>query len=210
MKVFSDYETGAEDGDILAALEDSVKLGVDAINMSLGSSCGFSYEYDYTDEEKQYKNELYQRIEDAGISLVVAASNDYSSGMGGDKSNTNKTDNPDSATVGAPSTYEASMSVASINGNKENYMHVNGDRVVFFNESYNMASKKYDFFKMLGVTAENPRMELEYVTVPGFGYAVNYAGIDVTGKIALISRGDITFEEKVQYAQEAGAIAAII
>ena len=210
MKVFSDYETGAEDGDILAALEDSVKLGVDAINMSLGSSCGFSYEYDYTDEEKQYKNELYQRIEDAGISLVVAASNDYSSGMGGDKSNTNKTDNPDSATVGAPSTYNASMSVASINGNKENYMHVNGDRVVFFNESYNMASKKYDFFEMLGVTAENPKMELEYVTVPGFGYAINYAGIDVTGKIALISRGDITFEEKVQYAQEAGAIAAII
>lgn len=207
MKVFSDYEQGAEDGDIIAALEDSVLLGVDAINMSLGSSCGFSLE---SDQDKVYKNELYKKIEDAGISLVVAASNDYSSGFGSEQGNTNKTDNPDSATVGAPSTYEASLSVASINGNKENYMLVNGERIVFFNESYNMASKKYNFFEMLGVTAENPTTELEYVTVPGLGYAINYAGIDVNGKIALISRGDITFEEKVQYAQEAGAIAAII
>ena len=207
MKVFSDYEQGAEDGDIIAALEDSVKLGVDAINMSLGTSCGFSFE---SEPDKVYKNELYGKIQDAGISLVVAASNDYSSGFGSEQGNTNKTDNPDSATVGAPSTYEAALSVASINGNKENYMLVNGDRIVFFNESYNMASKKYNFFEMLGVTAENPTAELEYVTVPGLGYAINYAGIDVNGKIALISRGDITFEEKVQYAQEAGAAAAII
>ena len=41
MKVFSDYTDGAEDIDILAALEDCVTLGVDAINMSLGASCGF-------------------------------------------------------------------------------------------------------------------------------------------------------------------------
>jgi hypothetical protein len=109
MKVFSDYDEGAEDGDILAALEDSVVLKVDAINMSLGSSCGFTREVD-----EEYKNEVYDRIEAAGISLIVAASNDYSSGFGSEHGNTNKTDNPDSATVGSPSTYNAAFSVASI------------------------------------------------------------------------------------------------
>ena len=205
MKVFSDYETGAQDGDILAALEDAITLGVDAINMSLGSSCGFTREVD-----EQYKNELYDRIEEAGISLIVAASNDYSSGFGSSESNTNKTDNPDSATVGAPSTYNAAMSVASINGRKEHYILVNGNTEVFFNEAYNMASDEYSFFEMLGLDAVNTTAEFEYVTVPGYGYAINYTGLEIEGKIALVRRGDITFEEKVQYAYEAGAAGIII
>ena len=116
MKVFSDYGSGADEGDIIAALEDSIILGVDAINMSLGASCGFSYE---SAPDKQYKNDVYGRIEEAGISLIVAASNDYGSGFGSENGNTNKTENPDSATVGSPSTYDAAMSVASINGNKD-------------------------------------------------------------------------------------------
>ena len=204
MKVFSDYEQGAEDEDILAALEDSIILGVDAINMSLGSSCGFSREVD-----EEYKNTLYDNIEKAGISLVVAASNDYSSGFGAEDGNTNKTDNPDSATIGSPASYSASLAVASINGEKDRYMLANGDKVIFYNDSYNMASDEYDFFEMLGIRSGEP-VEYEYVTVPGVGMAVNYAGLDVEGKIALVQRGDITFEEKVQFAQEAGAIAVVI
>ncbi len=205
MKVFSDSKQGAEDGDILAALEDSVTLGVDAINMSLGSSCGFSREVD-----EEFKNELYDSIEAAGISLVVAASNDHSSGYGNDRGNTNKTDNPDSATVGAPSTYGSAMSVASISGTKDKYMLANGEREVFFHQSVNQSAKEYDFFEMLGITADNPRAEYEYVTIPGVGMAINYSGLDVEGKIALVRRGDNTFEEKIQFATEAGAIAVII
>ena len=207
MKVVSDKDGGADDGDIIAALEDSVKLGVDAINMSLGASGGFSLE---SDADKVYKNELYQRIYDAGISLVVAAANDHSSAYGGEQGNTNKTDNPDSGIVGAPATYAPAFTVASINGNKENYMFVNGTTEVFFKESYNNNSKQYNFFEMLGVTKENSRVELEYVTVPGLGYAVNYSGLDLQGKIALVRRGDITFQEKIQYAYEAGAVAVIV
>ena len=206
MKVFSDYKQGAEDGDVLAGLEDAIILGVDAINMSLGSSCGYTYE---SAADKQYKNDVYSRVEQAGISLIVAASNDYSSAMGGENGNTNKTGNPDSATVGSPSTYNASMSVASINGQKDNYMLANGDFPVFFHKSNNNASKPYDFFAMMGITP-GKTATYEYVTVPGVGLAVNYAGIDVKGKIALVKRGENTFEEKVQYAQEAGAIAVII
>ena len=42
MKVFSDAQQGAKTSWILAAVEDCVVLGVDVINMSLGSSCGFT------------------------------------------------------------------------------------------------------------------------------------------------------------------------
>ena len=206
MKVFSDYDSGADEGDILAALEDSIVLGVDAINMSLGASCGFSYE---SAPDKQYKNDVYSRIEEAGISLVVAASNDYGSGFGSENGNTNKTENPDSATVGSPSTYDAAMSVASINGNKDNYMLANGSEAIFFSPSVDTSAKEYDFFAMLGIK-EGDRVVFEYVTVPGVGMKINYAGIDVTNKIALVKRGDITFEEKVQFAAEAGAIAVIV
>ena len=205
MKVFSDYDAAAKDGDILAALEDAVTLEVDAINMSLGSSCGFSREAD-----NDYKNEVFDSIADMGISLVVAAANDYSSGFGSDEGNTNKTDNPDSATVGAPATYESSFTVASINGIKDKYMYANGNLEVFFKEAYNQNTKEYDFFKMLGITESNPHEVIEYVTIPGYGYSINYSGVDVNGKIALVSRGDITFEEKVQFAYEAGARAIII
>ncbi|MBQ8341620.1 MAG: leucine-rich repeat protein, partial [Clostridia bacterium] len=204
MKVFSDYEAGAEDGDILAALEDAIILNVDAINMSLGSSCGFTREAD-----DDYKNDLYDRIEAAGISLIVAASNDYSSGFGSEQGNTNKTHNPDSATVGSPATYNAAFAVASINGNKDKYMLANGNREIFFHEAVNQSAKEYDFFQMLGITADKT-VEYEYVTVPGYGLAINYAGLDIAGKIALVRRGEISFEEKVQYAYEAGAIAIII
>lgn len=204
MKVFSDYRDGADDGDILAALDDSVRLKVDAINLSLGTSCGFTREVD-----EQYKNDIYDSIKAAGISLIVAASNEYSSAYGSEFGNTNKVENPDSATVGAPSTYEAALSVASINGNKDKYMLANGEKEVFFLEAFNQNAKELNFFEMLGVT-DNESKTFEYVTVPGFGLQVSYSGIDVAGKIALVKRGDISFEDKVMYAANAGAAAVII
>ena len=110
-KVFTDDPDsemlgGADTIDILAALSDCVKLGVDVINMSLGTSAGFSVETG--DEDVQA---VYDAIGEAGISLVCAASNDYSSGYGG-ANGTNLATNPDSGTVGSPSTYASALSVA--------------------------------------------------------------------------------------------------
>ncbi|MDE7300615.1 MAG: S8 family serine peptidase, partial [Clostridia bacterium] len=100
MKVFSDVSSGARTSWMLAALEDCVTLGVDVINMSLGSSCGFTTEVD-----RKEVNEVYQKVMDAGISLVTAASNDYNATFGSEKNgNYPLTTNPDSGTVGSPST----------------------------------------------------------------------------------------------------------
>ena len=204
MKVFRDYDEGAETDDILAALEDAVLLGVDAINMSLGSSCGFVREQD-----EDAINRVYDKINESGVSLICAASNSYSAAFGGENGNTNKVTNPDSGTVGSPSTYKAALSVASISGVKSKYLVVNGEDVIFFLESNAINGLPNDFYKELGIT-EGVGRTYEYVTIPGVGLRVNYTGLDVNGKIVLVRRGDTTFEEKAAVAKSMGAAACII
>ncbi len=208
MKVFPDLDDGGKTEDILAALEDAVLLGVDAINMSLGSSCGFSREAD-----GNAINTVYDKINAAGISLITAASNSYSSAFGGEQGNTNKVTNPDSGTVGSPSTYAPALSVASISGTKSKYLVANNERILFFSESNSISGDQNDFFaelyEDLGLT-KTEVANLEYVTVPGVGMKANYSSIDVKGKVALVRRGDTTFEDKALQAKNAGAIACII
>ncbi len=204
MKVFPDHDEGGKTEDIMLALEDAILLNVDCINMSLGSSCGFSRE---VDEVKI--NEVYDKLNESGISVLTAASNSYSSGYGGAQGNTNMVTNPDSGTVGSPSTYEACLSVASISGTKSKYMVGNGEQVIFFKESNDITGKENDFFAELGITGDTTK-EYEYVTVPGTGDKISYRGIDVNGKIALVKRGDNSFEDKARIAKNNGAIACII
>ncbi len=209
MKVFGDTTSGAESEDIVAALEDAVVLGVDCINMSLGTSCGFSSEAD-----NDSINAVYKAIEDAGISLIAAASNDYSSGYGGPKGNVNKVTNPDSGTVGSPSSYTNTLSVASISGLKSNYMVANNDYTFFFTECADVTGKKQEFVKDLCAAdselSASGTKTYEYVTVPGVGISASYNGLDVKGKIALVKRGTNTFDEKVKNAKKNGAVAVII
>lgn len=210
LKVFGDESSGAGTEDILAALEDSIKLEVDAINMSLGTSCGFARE---SDEEGI--NEVYEAIDKAGISLIAAASNSYSSGFGGENGNTNKVTNPDSATVGSPATYDTSLAVASISGTKSRYFVTSTNKSIYFIEANSNSGVTKDFYKELYTSKgwdfdSEEEHEIEYVTVPGVGLNVNYSSIDVNGKIALVKRGNNTFAEKVEIAQANGAIGVII
>ena len=215
---------GALTEDILAALDDCVALGVDVINMSLGTTSGFT-STDDGDDEGEWMNRVYQSIQDEGISLVCAASNDYSSGFGS-VFGTNLASNPDSATVGSPSTYYSALSVASINGQRSPYM-VAGDGTeenefpVFYEEARDGNSVEYDFdaelFAKVGEKTDSHTFE--YVVV-GKGEAQDYSTTvrnllkDNTGKslgrIALIERGNSTFLEKIELACEMGAIGAII
>ena len=225
-KVFTDDLDDPELGgavaeDIIAALEDCVKMGVDVINMSLGTSCGFTTTND-GDDEGEMLNAVYESITDAGISLICAASNDYSAGYGG-VYGTNLATNPDSGTVGSPSTFASALSVASINGQKASYLLANADdenkkSYVYFEESRDIDGNPFDFVADL----QNlyGKTEFEYVVVPGVGHAADYTSAIKnlfkdkngysTGRIALIKRGDTTFQEKVEIAMEMGAIGVII
>lgn len=202
-KVFSDYRDGANTEWILAGLNDAVALGVDAINMSLGTSCGFSREVD----EKEI-NDIYDRINEAGICLVVAASNDYSSAQGSTWGNTNLATNPDSGTVGSPASYDASLAVASVSGIKTKYFTVDG-KEIYFNESRLVGKTDPNDF-VEGLLGDKAEGEYDYVVVPGVGMPVNYSNIDVTGKIAVVRRGTTNFEEKVRVASEHGAVGVIV
>ena len=203
MKIFSDVMDTARASWILSALEDCVVLGVDVINMSIGTACGFSRE---SDEEKL--NGIYDRIRNAGISMIVAASNSYSSAYGSEANgNLGLTSNPDTGTVGSPSTYDGVMSVASIAGVETPYI-LFGKTIIYFVESSDGASEENDFCKTL--LGDKDSIDIEYVVIPGVGRTADYTGLDVNGKIALVRRGSNTFEEKALIAQQQGAAGIII
>ena len=203
MKVFSDVYDSALASWILSALEDCVVLGVDVINMSLGTAAGFSRE---GDEEKLWG--VYDKIRAAGITLMVAASNSYSSAYGSEANgNLGLTSNPDTATVGSPGTYNGAMSVASISGTLTPYLLI-GETIVYFDEANSGAGKELSFCENL-LGGESSKT-LDYVVIPGVGRSADYSGMDVAGKIVLVSRGDNTFEEKALIAQKQGAAGIII
>ena len=135
--------------------------------MSLGSSCGFARE-----EDDDLLNTVYQSIDDSGISLITAASNSYNSAFGGEQGNTNLVTNPDSGTVGSPSTYPAALSVASVSGVKSKYIIANDSQVLFFTESSSLTGDENDFFGELYQQQNlDPTKEytFEYITIPGSG-----------------------------------------
>ena len=203
MKVFSDVMDTARASWILNALEDCVVLGVDVINMSLGTACGFSREGD-----EELESGVYEKIRKAGIGLIVAASNSYNSAYSSEKNgNLGLTSNPDTGTVGSPGTYEGAMSVASINGEETPYIKYK-DTIIYFDESTNGTTKENDFFETL--LGDEKSKSFEYVVVPGVGRTADYTGTDVKGKIALVRRGDNTFEEKAMIAEAQGAAGIII
>ena len=204
MKIFSDTALTARTSWILNALEDCVVLGVDIINMSIGTSCGFSRA---TDAEAI--SGVYDRIREQGISMTVASSNSFNSTYGSEKNgNLGLTSNPDSATVGSPSTYEGALSVASISGKKTPYMLYN-EKIIYFVEATNRVAEEKNFFEDILKDGQDS-VTAEYVTIPGAGRSADYTGMDVTGKIVLVERGSTSFEEKANVAQEKGALGIII
>ena len=203
MKIFSDVQDTAMASWILSALEDCVVLGVDVINMSIGTACGFGRE---SDEEKL--NGVYDKIRAAGINVIVAASNSYSSAYGSEANgNLGLTSNPDTGTVGSPSTYEGMLSIASISGTKTPYLLYNKE-IIYFIESNNRSNEENHFCDTL--LGDKESVEIEYVVIPGVGRTADYTGLDVEGKIVLVRRGSNTFEEKAIIAEQQGAAGIII
>lgn len=207
MKVFSDASDGAKTSWLLAALDDCVNLGVDVINMSLGSGCGFSRE-----EDKENIRLAYERVKEAGISLIASAANSYNATQGSEKNGNNGlTSNPDSGTVGSPSTYDAALSIASVDGVKTSYLKY-GEEIIYFTEaSTSNAEVKKDFVTdVLEAVGGVESYDFEYVTIPGYGEASSYPDEDLSGKIVLVKRGKTTFEEKVRIALKDKGAAGII
>ena len=197
MRVFSDRQRTTSDAIYIKAIDDAVALGADTINMSLGSATGS------TVDVSPSLQAAIERARAKGVSVIIAAGNDNTFGSEYSKP---LVENPDYGLVGSPSTAESSISVASVNNTvlTEEVMEVRGleknDKLLNGHFSYSMGETNATFEK---------GKEYEYVHV-GLGREEDFAGKDLTGKLALIQRGSFTFAEKVRNAISHGAVGALI
>lgn len=166
--------------------------------MSLGAQNGFVYD----GIEEKVLNGIFTTLDDAGVICCIAAGNEGSMADGesitGVPAGYVTSDYADYGVVGSPSTYDGNLSVASVDNAKyaSPALEVDGAQIGYSDtvNAYNtLAGKTYDF-----------------VLVPGNGETSDYAGIDVIGKVAVIKRGSISFVDKVNNADAAGAAAAIV
>lgn len=181
-RVLGAYGSGATSG-IISAVEHSVDEKMDVINLSLGG--GSNSEND----------SLAYAINNAMMAGVVSV---ISSGNSG----------PNRATVTTPGTSRLGIVV----GNTTNPETTHSGKVsVTVGEDYHYGKQ----LKFMGTTfqqnlADQLAGEFELVAIPGVGNKEDFDGIDVEGKVALISRGEIAFVDKIANAKEKGALATLI
>lgn len=191
MKIFGNDPLEAQTSSdiLLKAIDDSVKMGADVINMSLGNGP------EYVAQEDPVKLAIENAV-NIGIVCSIAAGNDSHIGAGYAYP---MISNPDYGLVGVPSVVEDSISVASIENtnSRVDILNYHGGTIPYILTGKNDPSK---IFK---------GQEVEYIDA-GDG-SIEFLS-ELKGKIALIIRGGnvYTFEEKIQNAIEAGARGVII
>ena len=198
---------GASYADILAALEDCILLGVDVANLSLGSDCGY-IDYDSEDAFTKSLLDVFERTGESGVSLAVAAGNAYNAAYGDAFGGKALASNPDYGLVSEPSTYGESLSVAAVSNGmvKGPYVTVGGKNLAYQDSATISDDENAKPFRSLSA-----RGSIEYVVVPNYGAEEDYAGLDLTGKIALVQRGGgMYYEQKERNAANAGAIGMLV
>lgn len=180
-RVLGAYGSGSTSG-IIAAIEEAVIQEMDVINLSLGGGANTE-----TDAGSFAINNAML----SGTIGVVATGNS----------------GPKRGTMGTPATARLGIAV----GNTTNPEKI-------YEGAMNVVAGSYTLDKslqLMGTTfgqklSEQLSGEYEVVAVPGFGKPTDFAEIDVQDKVALISRGEIAFVDKIAAAKQAGAKAVII
>lgn len=198
MKVF-DTNGGASMTDVTAALEDAILLGVDAANLSLGTSCGSVTGYPEI-------TAVFNAALDAGINVAVAAGNDANS--------TNKSlwnndlglaGNPDIGVLSMPATFDAPISVAS--ADNSTYLAGFASKLDYF--TFSVGANRYNYqFSDKSPYAYRFGAKLggdwEYVSLDT-GAETDYEGVDVSGKLVLAKlSADLSINEQGRIAQSTG------
>ncbi len=195
-KVFGASHGGYE-SDYMAAIEDALILGADAINLSLGSVyAGFTRSGVYD----EILNSLVSS--DTVVSISASNSGHWADNALHDQPGYLYADDVNTSTHGAPGTYTNSLAVASVDnvGLSDYFLYFGEQRVTFAETDYDNAP----IMTMVG--------EFDYILLPGFGTEEEFAALGdaVEGKVAIVHRGETSFFEKGNAAVEAGAIATIV
>lgn len=220
MKVFSNrIDIGTFDDIYLDAIEDSIILESDVINMSLGSEAGFY-------EEDSAVNIGVTNAVNNGIVCSISAGNSGHSTWGWEGYNGLPfKENPDIGLVGTPGVAYESTQVASIENTEMTTPYL----------TYRAEGKKQQSMSTIRNRVRNRRnknKDEEEIMVPmslagtiepsdvfnnpvryvdcGLGEKKEISRKKVKGKVALIERGGIAFTDKIMNAQKSGAAGVII
>ena len=174
-RVLGAYGSGSNAG-VIAGINKAVEDGMDVINLSLGGGNNSSTTADTI------------AINNAMLAGTVAVSATGNSG-------------PGRGTIGTPAA--AALGIAVGNTTNPEAMH-DANVSVAAGDLYELSKQ----LNLMGTTygadlADQLAGEFEVVAVPGSGNVSDYDGIDVDGKVALISRGEIAFVDKIAAAKEA-------
>ncbi len=198
MKVANDGG-GASDTNIIRALEDSTKLGVDLISMSMGSDI-----LDFDDDiDDSAMSTVLNSMTDSGILFNVAAGNngkatfEYSDGYNYNSPALNQT-----GVIGSTACDDRVMTIA--NSTNDYYKT---SALKFNNNYYEYSNSSLDKLPFSDLVKNSP---LDYVLVPNLGEVADYENLNVEGKICVVSRGKNSFAEKVVNAQDKGAKGVIV
>lgn len=176
------------DQDVMAAYNDCAFLGADTIN----ASYGVAY---IPNKNAPYVAEAITNLAATGTMFCAAAGNDA-------KISYTEADsllNTDYATGGYPDGISSVLSVGSAENPifETKFITVGGN-------NYQLSPGISDISSYLG------DIEKEFVVVPGLGYPEDFEGLNLKGKVALIQRGELTFDEKALNAKDCGAVGLII
>ncbi len=180
-RVLGAYGSGATSG-IIAAIEHAVIQKMDVINLSLGGG---------TNTETDSGSFAINNAMMAGTISVLATGNS----------------GPNRGTLGTPGSSRLGIAV----GNSTNPETMHNGKVNVTVGSYSLSKQ----LNLMGTTfgknvATQLQGEFDLIAVPGSGSATNYNGLNVTGKIVLVARGDIAFVDKIAFAKANGAAGVII
>ena len=188
---------GAYDSDYMAAIEDAVLLGCDAVNLSLGSgNPGFS----------KSASEVYAKImddlQDSGTVVTMSAGNSGHWAENAYPVGYLYAEDVSMQMDGSPGSFDNSFAVASADniGFTGAYLTVDGMNVFYTETAYKNAP-------ITSIGGDH-----EFVYVDGNGTDADFAAVadKLVGKIALCNRGGINFYEKAENAVNHGAIATIV
>ena len=191
-KVTRSEDDALLDSSLLAALDDMVVLRPDVINLSLGWTAGMDNEAD------SVYDTVYKKLQEEGITVNAAAGNAFSTGYG---NNSGKglpyASDPDTSVMDEPATYPSVVAVGSVENALIRNAFTAAGMDIGYQRSRGMNGEKVAYFSDL------PAGTYEYVDA-GFASEEDVAALKekfpngLSGKIALVSRGKMTYQKKVE------------
>ena len=180
------------DSALLASLDDMLVLHPDVINLSLGWTAGMDNEADTV-----YAT-VYKKLQEVGITVNAAAGNAFSTGYGNmSRKGLPYASDPDSSVIDEPATYSSVVAVASVENALIRNAFTAAGKDIGYQRSRGMNGEKVAYFSDL------PAGTYEYVDA-GFASEEDAAALKdkypdgLAGKIALVSRGNMTYQKKVE------------